>query len=199
MAEFAAAPLFVFCLILTGTPGPNNMINLAQGVRVGFLRAWPFALGVGLGLAVMLVLAALGLGAALESSPTLLMVMKAATFCFLTFLAWKLLTAGPLKASDQTESIGFWGGFLFQWVNPKSWFAVLSIAATYLPPTPDIGVAVAAGLVFATASQLTQPVWIVFGGVLRRYLARPEFARAFNWTMAALLLATTLPALLGFL
>jgi threonine/homoserine/homoserine lactone efflux protein len=37
MSELSTAPLVVFCLIATVTPGPNNMINLTQGMpSLGF-------------------------------------------------------------------------------------------------------------------------------------------------------------------
>ncbi len=203
MFDFAILPLFLFCLIVTGTPGPNNMINLAQGVRVGFCRALPFAVGTGLGLASMLTLAGVGLGAVFISVPWLLWAMKSLTLAFLLYLAFRLVTAGPIgevgTGKTAGDRIGFLGGVLFQWINPKSWFAILSIATTYLPAEPTLGSALAAGLIFALASQLTQPVWIAFGSVLRRFLADPARARVFNVVMAALLLASTLPVLLGLI
>ncbi len=163
MSQIPFLPLILFCLIASGTPGPNNMINLAQGVRLGFVRALPFAIGTGLGLAVLLAVVALGLGAAFQALPGLRLAMKALTAGFLIYLAWKLVTAGPLGEGSAETGLGFGAGVLFQWINPKSWFAVLSIATTYLPPQPGLAQALAGGAVLGLVSQLTQPVWIGFG------------------------------------
>jgi len=79
MAELSLAPFALFCLIATATPGPNNMINLSQGLRVGFWRALPFALGTGFGVGLLLLAVAMGLGAAAAALPTVNLVMRVAT------------------------------------------------------------------------------------------------------------------------
>ena len=79
MAELSIAPFTLFCLIATATPGPNNMINLAQGMRLGFWRALPFAVGTGLGVGSLLFAVAMGLGAATSASPVVNLIMRAAT------------------------------------------------------------------------------------------------------------------------
>lgn len=197
MSDLALLPLIGFCLVATGTPGPNNMINLAQGVRVGFWRAYPFALGTGIGLAAMLTLAGAGLAAAFADYPWLHMGMKALTVAFILYLAWMLVTAGPIGETADGAPVGLLGGMLFQWINPKSWFAVLSIATTYLPADADWRLALLAGGALGLTAALTQPVWILFGAALRRLLQDARRARAFFWAMAALLLASTLPVLIG--
>jgi threonine/homoserine/homoserine lactone efflux protein len=195
MPEFSTLPFALFCLIATGTPGPNNMINLAQGVRLGFWRALPFAIGTGFGIASLLIAVALGLGAAFHALPWLDLAMKGVTTAFLLYLAWKIARAGPLTASADTDKLGFLGGIGFQWVNPKTWASAIAMATTYLPRDPSVTVALLAGAIFCLVAWVTQPVWIGFGTALRRLLSDRRRATAFNLGMAALLLATTLPFL----
>ena len=76
MAEISLAPFMLFCLIATATPGPNNMINLAQGMHLGFWRSVPFAMGTGLGVGSLLFAVATGLGAATSASPLLNLIMN---------------------------------------------------------------------------------------------------------------------------
>lgn len=194
---FALPPFAMFCLVATGTPGPNNMINLAQGVRLGFWRALPFAIGTGVGIASLLVGVALGLGAVMAAAPVVEIGMRAATVVFLLYLAWKMATAGPLQAQDDGRRLGFLAGVGFQWINPKTWATTMTMAATFLPPTPSIETALTAGALFCAIGWTTQPLWIGFGATLRGLLAAPGPARLFNGAMAALLLATTLPLLLA--
>ena len=171
------------------------MINLSQGVRLGFWRALPFAVGTGFGIASVLVVSALGLGAAIEALPWLRRAMLVATLGFLLYLAWKIATAGPLTARAGETRLGFLAGVGFQWINPKTWAVSMTMAATYLPADPEPAVAFLAGAIFCAVAWTTQPVWIGFGEALRQFLADPLRARVFNAVMAALLLAATLPIL----
>lgn len=196
MFELSILPFTVFCLIATGTPGPNNMINLAQGVRQGFWRALPFALGTGLGVASLLIAMAMGLGAAMWALPWLVQVLRAVTLAFLLYLAWRIATAGPIGEHGDVSGLGFLSGIGFQWVNPKTWASAMTMATTYLPPRPSLGDALLAGAIFCVVAWLTQPVWIAFGTALRRLLSNARRATVINIAMAVLLLASTVPMLL---
>jgi len=196
MAEHSIGPFMLFCLIATITPGPNNMINLAQGMRLGFWRAMPFAVGTGLGVGSLLFAVATGLGAATAASPAINVVMRAATGVYLVYLAWKIATSGPVGEGTVGASLGFWGGISFQWINPKAWASSMAMATTYLPSEPSRQAALIAAGIFCASAWLTQPAWIGFGGALRRLLSEPRKAMLVNATLAALLLASTLPFLL---
>jgi threonine/homoserine/homoserine lactone efflux protein len=93
--------------------------------------------------------------------------------------------------------LGFWGGIGFQWINPKSWASAMAMATTYLPPAPSRQGALIAAASFCAMAWLAQPVWIGFGGALRHLLSAPRTARLINLGLAVLLLASTLPFLLG--
>jgi threonine/homoserine/homoserine lactone efflux protein len=195
MAEISLAPFLLFCLIATVTPGPNNMINLAQGMQLGFWRAMPFAMGTGLGVGSLLFAVAIGLGAATSASPVINMIMRAVTGLYLLYLAWKIGTSGAIGEKAPGIGLGFWSGIGFQWINPKTWASAMAMATTYLPPNPSHQGALAAAGVFCAIAWLTQPAWIGFGGALRRLLSDSRNAALINVGLAALLLASTLPFL----
>jgi len=197
MAEISLAPFMLFCLIATATPGPNNMINLAQGMQLGFWRAMPFAIGTGLGVGSLLFAVAIGLGAATSASPVINMIMRAVTGLYLLYLAWKIATSRGISDNTAGIGLGFWSGIGFQWINPKSWASAMAMATTYLPANPSHQGALAAAGVFCAIAWLTQPAWIGFGGALRRLLSDPRQATQINIGLAVLLLASTLPFLLS--
>jgi threonine/homoserine/homoserine lactone efflux protein len=196
MPEFPLLAFTLFCLIASVTPGPNNMINLAQGVRLGFWRALPFALGAGIGIASLLIAMALGLGAAFRALPWLNLVMRAVALFFLLYLSWKIAMSGPLKEGKEMDRLGFLSGIGFQWVNPKTWAASMTMVTAYLPSDGSVLNILLAGLIFCAAALIAQPIWIGFGTALRRLLSNPRRALAINVGMSALLLASTLPGLL---
>jgi threonine/homoserine/homoserine lactone efflux protein len=193
--ELSLVPFLLFCLIATITPGPNNMINLAQGMRLGFWGALPFAVGTGFGCGSLLFAVATGLGAATTSSPTINLGMRMLTGLYLLYLASKIASSGPIGEEVSRASLGFWSGIGFQWINPKSWASSMAMATTYLPSSPSYREALIAALVFCAVGWLTQPVWIGFGGVLRHLLSNRRSAAIINWSLAALLLGSTLPFL----
>src|SRR4051812_30829666 len=54
-------PLMTYCLVMSGTPGPNNMLMVACGAHHGYRRTLPAVLGVNLGVALLTFAACLGL------------------------------------------------------------------------------------------------------------------------------------------
>jgi threonine/homoserine/homoserine lactone efflux protein len=68
----------------------------------------------------------------------------------------------------------------------------LAAVAIYAPDQQFIAVAWVA-LGFLSVGWLTTVIWTAVGVSLRRLLTRPNWLRAFNYTMAALLLASLYP------
>jgi len=195
MPELSLAPFLLFCLVATLTPGPNNMINLAQGMRLGFWPAMPFAIGTGFGVGSLLFAVAVGLGAAAMASPEITTIMRVATSAYILHLAYRIATSGPIGEGNSATAIGFWGGIGFQWINPKTWASSMAMVTTYLPASPTRQTALTAAAVFCATAWLTQPIWIGFGRTLRRLFADSHKAALMNGGLAALLLASTLPFL----
>ena len=77
----------------------------------------------------------------------------------------------------------------FQWVNPKAWFMALSAITIYAPDRSLVSVLLVA-LVFSCTNFPSINAWTLMGVQLRRWLTSPKRLRAFNWTMAALLVAS---------
>ena len=195
MAEFNITAFALFCAVATLTPGPNNMINLAQGMRLGFWRAMPFAIGTGLGVGSLLFAVALGLGAAIASLPGVTDLMRLGTTAYLLYLAWKIAATAGIEDDHSVTALGFWGGIGFQWINPKTWFSSLAMATTYLPANPAPSRAFFAAAVFCAIAWVAQPIWIGFGNALKHLFSSPGTAMIVNAGLAILLLASTLPFL----
>jgi threonine/homoserine/homoserine lactone efflux protein len=50
-------------------------------------------------------------------------------------------------------------------------------------------------LVFAVVGAASSSTWVIAGQLIRRYLTSPRRRIVFNWTMAALLVVSIIPAL----
>lgn len=191
-------PFLVFCVLMTGTPGPNNAMALTSGARVGFRRSMPLVGGIAMGVALQLAAVGVGLGTAFRVFPVLHEIMRFGGSAYLLWLAFRIARSGPLRLDGgERPPLGFVGAVAFQWVNPKAWAITTSAAATYVPPQHYmLNIAVAA-MVIATVAFPCVSAWVAGGTVLRRFLTHPLHARLFNASVALLLLATTLAMLFG--
>lgn len=183
-------PFIAFCIAMTGTPGPNNMMVLAVVSRHGVLGAMPLVAGIAVGSALQMAAVGGGIGATIVTRPSLQVVLQVAGSAFLAWIAIQIARSGPLDIGreDRLRLVGFPGGAGFQWINPKAWAVTTGAAATYLPEasTPmDIGIA---SVVLALSAMTTLLVWAVCGSVLRRFLQVPRHAKIFTLSAAALLL-----------
>lgn len=188
--------LAVFAFVTSVTPGPNNMMLLTSGLNFGFRRTLPHALGVALGFTVMVALVGLGLAGIFKAVPALLGVLKWAGAAYMVVLALKMARAAPLKdGSAVGRPMTFLQAVAFQWVNPKAWIMAVTAAATYTAPDSYVVSVLIVALVFGAVTLPSVSSWVLFGTALRRLLNEPKMLRLFNWTMAALLVASLYPAL----
>jgi threonine/homoserine/homoserine lactone efflux protein len=195
MTHDALIALVAFAFVTSVTPGPNNMMLLASGVNFGFRRSVPHMLGISLGHALMVFLVGMGLAGLFEAVPVLHMVLKVLSVVYMLWLAWKIAhSAAPEGGSAQGRPFGFWQAAAFQWVNPKAWAMALGAVTVYAPDRSLMTMAVVA-LIFCAVNLPSVSVWTLVGQGLRRWLAVPARLRAFNWTMAALLVLSLWPVI----
>lgn len=184
-----------FAFVSSVTPGPNNLMLLASGANFGLRRTVPHMLGIAIGFSVMIVLVGLGLVALFERFPVAHTVLKVGAVVYMGWLAWKIAHASaPDQASAGGQPLTFFQAAAFQWVNPKAWAMALTALTAYAPNQTLAAVASVA-LVFGAINLPTVSTWALIGREMRRVLTNPARLRAFNWTMAALLIASLYPVL----
>jgi threonine/homoserine/homoserine lactone efflux protein len=192
----AFAAMLVFAVVMSATPGPNNMLLLASGVNYGFRPTLPHMAGITLGFAVMLLAVGLGIGAVLAAWPRLQHGLRIASILYMLWFAWRLATAGPVgdnAAPARDRPMSFLEGAAFQWVNPKAWAIALSGTATYTSSASPVGSLMIMVAIFTLLTPPMLGAWTAFGVGLRRLLADPWKLRAFNVTMALGLVASLWP------
>lgn len=191
--------LAAFALVSSITPGPNNLMLMASGANFGFRRTVPHMLGIGIGFGVMIILVGLGLVRIFDAFPVTHLILTIVGIGYLLWLAWKIAHA---SAPDATRSgarpFTFMQAALFQWVNPKAWQMALTAITLYAPDRSATAI-LWVGLVFAVINLPSVSTWTVLGQQMRRVLSSPARLRAFNWSMAALLVASLGPVMLPLL
>jgi threonine/homoserine/homoserine lactone efflux protein len=187
--------LVTFAFVTSVTPGPNNLMLMASGANFGVRRTLPHAAGVAIGFVVMAIAMGAGLHRLFVLWPPAALVLKAAAIGYMLWLAWKIAhAAAPGEAGTAARPMTFWQAVLFQWVNPKAWSMAVTATTVYVA---DSGLAaiVLASVIFGMVNLPSVGLWAVAGQTMRQWLTNPARLRAFNWTMAALLVASLWPIL----
>lgn len=187
--------LCLYTAVTSITPGPNNMMVLASGLNFGMRRTLPHIAGISIGFAAMIVIMGMGLGMIFDAYPVLNTVLRWVGGAYLLYLAWKIAGAAAPENAERSAArpLGFIGAAAFQWVNPKAWVMALGAVATYLPGSPSLSSVAAAALLMAVINAPCVGIWAAFGVGLRRLLTEPAKLRAFNLTMATLLVVSLYP------
>jgi threonine/homoserine/homoserine lactone efflux protein len=190
-------PLAMFALVSSITPGPNNVMLASSGLNFGFRRSMPHLLGVNLGFTLMIFLVGIGLGSVFQQMPQLYTVLKYVGAAYLLYLAWKIANSGAMEDGEvRGKPFTFLQAAAFQWVNPKAWVMAVGVVATYTPQNSFFANLVIATLVCGIVNLPSIGIWVTFGTALRRVLHRPWAIRAFNISMALLLVASLYPVAL---
>ena len=191
MQQTTFAALAAFALVSSITPGPNNMMLMASGANFGLRRTVPHALGVGFGFTLMIVLVGVGLMGLFDLFPVLNLILKIISVAYLLWLAWKIANAGAPSGGDSPRGrpMSFGQAALFQWVNPKAWSMALTAIALYAPDR-NVAAVLLVAAIFGIINLPSTSLWAVMGVSLRGWLSSPAQLRAFNWTMAALLVGS---------
>ncbi len=182
---------FVFAVVTSITPGPNNVMLTATGANVGVRRGLPHMFGVALGFALMIFVVAAGAGTVLTDNPAAMRALRYVGIAVLLWLAWKIATAGRAGPARE-RPVGFLAAALFQWVNPKAWLICAGAVSGFL--REDGSGALLQAFLFAAIFMLAgtpcMMLWLGFGAAMQRVLKSERALRGFNIAMGVLLAAT---------
>ncbi|MGR3500840.1 LysE family translocator [Pseudaestuariivita sp.] len=192
-------PLASFAFVSSITPGPNNLMLMASGANFGFRRTIPHMLGVGLGFVFMVLLVGAGLVQVFDRFPASYAALAAGSVLYLLWLAWKIArAAAPEGAESDGRPFTFLQAAAFQWVNPKAWTMAVTAITLYAPDRSLAAIALV-GLIFGAINLPSVSSWTLLGQQMQRVLTSDWRRVAFNWTMAALLVASLWPTVAPWL
>ncbi|WP_235835060.1 LysE family translocator [Piscinibacter terrae] len=189
-------PLLTYSLVMSSTPGPNNIMLTASGANFGYRRSLPHILGIAAGHGPQIFFSCLGLGAVFHTWPVLHQVLRIVGAAYLVVLAWKL-AGSAVGHRDMERPLSFWQALSFQAVNPKGWVKAVTVATVFMPP--GMGVLGGSALVTAISIAINLPcvsMWALFGVAIRRLLVQPLHRKLFNAIMASSLVVLAIALML---
>ncbi len=189
-------PFLSYASTCTFTPGPNNLMALSSGTRLGYNGSLRFLLGMAVGLFVVLFASAWLNLALSEQMPVFIPFMRWVGVAYMLYLAWHT-AAGAFKKSEHAEQTEqkthrdgiytFFPGLFLQLVNFKLILYGLTVTSNFiLPHYRETMWLFAFSLALAFLGFISLTCWALFGSLLQKFLAR--HMRAFNGAMALLLI-----------
>ena len=175
-----------YAVVTAATPGPNNIMSMSNGNRLGFRGALPFNFGIWAGFTIVMVACTLFCTALSTLIPTNRLPMMILGAAYMLYLAWGTFRSSDVIQEDHSRE-GFLSGLLLQFINPKIYlYGILSMEAYVLPYYEDRPVILFLfALLLAFIGFVFTLCWSAFGSVFRRLFS--QYARIVNTIMALLL------------
>lgn len=185
-------PLASYCLVMSATPGPNNVMLAITGANFGGRGAMPVIFGIQAGAFVQTMLMCVGLGSLFVTYPLTQQVLRVAGSLYLVYLAWKL-SGASVDGARASKAVSFGQAAVFQALNPKSWLKAITVASVFMPAEGNAYAnALQASIIGMLVGAPCNVMWALFGMSIRRMLKDPRMQRAFNLAMGSSLLVLAL-------
>ena len=189
LALFSALATFYFTMFVT--PGPNNSMLTFSGLKFGFVRTLPHAIGIPLGHIFQIGLTCFGLGKIFLVYPQIQFYMKILCFLYLLYLAWKMIGSFDMVKKEIGRPLRFYEASLFQFINPKAWSIAITVASGFFPTEENIFI----GILFVTitAAVICFPsicIWALFGSSLKKYISNYKVKKYTEYLLALMVVST---------
>jgi len=183
--------LINFYFVMYVTPGPNNAMVLASGLKFGFIKTIPHMSGITIGHVSQLILVCLGLGKIFQIFPQLQSVLKILCSLYLLYLSYKIIGSFSKIKEDDTRPLKFHEAALFQIINPKAWTISTMVASGFLPKDGNLIFSIFfIGVIALIICPLSISPWAAFGSAIRNLVNNNKIKAIIEYFLAVLLLIT---------
>ena len=189
--------LVTYYFIMFATPGPNNAMLTASGLKFGFVKTLPHLIGIPLGHIFQIGLVCYGLGNLFIIFPQLQFYMKILCFIYLLYLSWTIIGSFSLIKKESGRPLKFYEAAAFQFINPKAWTIAITVVSAFFPTEENFLIATA--FLTLTAALVCFPsicVWAIFGNSLRLFIKDTKVKKVIEYILAILLVLTAFVILL---
>ena len=181
---------FYFTMFVT--PGPNNAMLTASGMKFGYLKTLPHLIGIPLGHTIQISLTCLGLGSIFLKYPQIQFYMKIMCALYMLYLSWKMIGSFNINDKSSGRPLKFYEASLFQFINPKAWSIAIAVASGFFFPTKEN---LLTGVIFVsfTAAIICFPtisLWALFGNSLRKFVTNNKIKKMTEYILSFILILT---------
>ena len=188
---FLALASFYFVMFVT--PGPNNAMLTASGIKFGFKKTLPHLLGIPSGHIIQIALVCLGLGKIFQLYPIIQEILKYICAFYLLYLGLKIIGSFSEYKKNSAKPLKLYEAAFFQFVNPKAWTIAIMVASGFFPRDENLVIAIF--FTSFTAAAICLPsisLWALFGSSIRLLIKDLKIKKIIEYLLAFLLLITAI-------
>jgi cysteine/O-acetylserine efflux protein len=175
----------IYCIIVTFTPGPTNIVILSTVHNFGTKKAMEYTYGATIAFGILLVISAMLNTVLIEIIPKILIVMQIIGSFYMFYLAYQICKRDSSKPVA-IETGTFRSGFLMQFLNPKVVLFTMTVIPSFIMPyytaMPAVTISVLAITLIGFLAFIT---WVLFGTIFKKFLQ--NHSKIVNVTMALFL------------
>jgi cysteine/O-acetylserine efflux protein len=176
---------FMYCFIITFTPGPTNIVILSTVHKFGTKKAMEYTYGATIAFGLLLVISAMLNTMLVTTIPKILMIMQVVGSVYMLYLAYQICKMDISKPMVNQTGI-FLSGFLMQFLNPKVVLFTMTVIPSFIMPYSTAIPAVTISVIAITLiGFLAFVTWVFFGSIFKVFLQKHD--RAVNIIMAVFL------------
>jgi len=183
--------LVSYYFVMFVTPGPNNAMLTASGIKFGFKKTIPHLIGIPYGHVIQITLVCFGLGNLFQKYPLIQNYLKWLCFIYLLYLGWKIIGSLTDNEKETGKPLKFYEAAFFQFINPKAWVVALTAATAFFPSEENF--MVATSFVAITAPFVCLPsicLWAFFGSSIKLIIKNIKIKKIVEYLLAVLLVIT---------
>lgn len=175
-----------YCIIVTFTPGPSNIMILSTAQHYGTKRALQFTYGSTIAFGLLLIFSAILNNLFISFMPNILTFLQIIGTIYMLYLAYQVFHMDVTgEVSSQTGT--FYTGLYMQFLNPKVVLFTFTVLPSYIFPHYDSALAIAVSVLGITLIGLCAFLtWVLFGTLFKSTIQK--YSKISNALMAAFLL-----------
>ncbi len=185
--------LISFYLVMYITPGPNNTMILASGIKFGFMRTIPVVSGITVGHNFQLLLVCFGFGKIFQSYPDVQFLLKILCATYMAYLSFKIIGSFSNIKKEEAKPIKFYEAAFFQILNPKAWSISSMAASGFILNEMNLIYSIS---IIIFISLIVCPIaitpWAAFGSLIKKFIKNKVIKIIIEYLLAFLLLITAI-------
>ena len=180
--------MFVSCI----TPGPNNLMCMANGTKYGFKKSLRFCFGVTTGFTLILLIAIACNFFIYYYIPIIIRVMTPLGALYILWLAWIIWRDKPKPKKEgkkeklHLDTTSIHAGMILQFVNPKGLLYGMTLITNFVfPYDRSFGMFVIVLIANWFMVLFSNVCWVLFGSIFQKFFE--DYKKVLNAVMALLL------------
>lgn len=176
----------LYCIIVTFTPGPTNIVILSTVQGFGIKKAMEYSYGAAVAFGALLTISAILNTMLAVVIPKILLFMQIIGSLYILYLAYQVYKM-DVSGAGEKQVATFRSGFIMQFVNPKVVLFTMTVIPGFVMPyyTQPKMLAIFVAII-TVIGFLAFVTWVLFGAIFKELLRK--YQKSVNIAMSLFLI-----------